>query len=140
VHATFIPHVHVPDVEQPSPVVPHVAHACPSTPHARPVGGLVQMPSVQHPAQDVGVHSHDPFMHTWPDAHSDPAPQRHPPEGEQLSARPGVHVTHAFPSVSHCMVEVGVTHVSLPTVPLQHPVGHDAELHTHWPPTHCRPG
>jgi hypothetical protein len=57
--------VHVPDAEQPSPVIPHVWHACPATAQARPVGGSVQTLPVQHPAaHDVGVHSHDPPTQT----------------------------------------------------------------------------
>jgi hypothetical protein len=41
-----------------------------------------------------------------------------------------------FPSVPQAPVDVGITQAPL----LQHPVGHDAELQTHWPLTHCCPG
>ena len=138
-HAALPPQVQLPDEEQPSPEVPHVWQACPATPQATPVGGSVHTPSVQQPIRhDVGVHWHEPFMQACPAAHSAPGPHRHPPEGEQLSASPVVQVTHAFPSVPQLMVEVGVMQEP-PTTALQHPVGHDAELHTHWPPTHCWP-
>lgn len=64
-HGSRPPHVHVPDEEQPSPLIPQVPHVCPATPHARPVGGLVHTLPVQHPPpHEVGVHSQDPFMQT----------------------------------------------------------------------------
>jgi hypothetical protein len=122
--------------EQPSPVLPHVWHVCPSTAHARPVGGSVHTFPVQQPAaHDVGVHSHEPFMHTCPATQAAPAPHRQPPEGEQLSASPDGHVVHMLPSVPQ-LPGLGVTQLPL----LQHPLGQDAELHTHCPLTHCWPG
>ncbi len=96
----------------------------------------MQTPLVQQPpAHDVGVHSHEPFMQTWPTTHWAPAPHRHPPDGEQLSASPAPHATHALPSVPQAPVEVGITQAPL----LQQPVGHDAELQTHLPLTHSWP-
>jgi hypothetical protein len=53
-----------------------------------------------------------------------------------LSASVGSHVTHALPSVPQLGAEVGVTQAPLLS---QHPVGHDAESQTQWPPTHCCP-
>jgi hypothetical protein len=126
--------MHAPPDEQPSPVVPHDWQVWPPAPHALPVGGSVHTFPVQQPVMhDPGVHSHDPLTQTWPDAHAAPAPQRHPPEGEQLSACALAHWTHALPSVPQLVAEVGVT--QSPSV--QHPVGQEAELHTQWPPTHC---
>lgn len=128
--------MHEPEVEQPSPVVPHDWQVAPPTAHAVPVGGSVHTLPVQHPiAHDVEVHRHAPPEHTWPCAQAAPAPHRHPPEGEQLSASPAVHCVHMLPSVPQSLVEVGVTQV----LPLQHPVAHEAELHTQWPLRHSWP-
>ncbi len=71
-------------------------------PQATPVGGSVQTLLVQQPVRhDVGVHSHDPLTQTCPVAQAAPGPQRHPPDGEQLSASVGSHGMHALPSVPH---------------------------------------
>lgn len=69
--------------------------------------------------------------------HSALAPHRQPPEGEQLSASPVPQLVHMFPSAPQAMGEVVI--VQVPSAP-QQPVGQDAELQTHWPPSHCWPG
>jgi hypothetical protein len=124
--------VHAPDAEHPSPVVPQPVQLSPAVPQAAPVAGSVQTLPVQHPvAHEVGVHWQELPEQTCPATHAAPAPQRHPPDGEQLSARLGSHVVHMLPSVPQ-LESAGVTQV----LPLQHPLGHDAELHTHWPLEH----
>jgi hypothetical protein len=57
-----------------------------------------------------------------------PAPQRHAPAGEQLSARALLHTTHEAASVPQD-VKPEFMHALFE----QHPFGHDVELHTHAP-------
>jgi hypothetical protein len=134
-HAALPPQVHMPVAEEhPSAVLPQGSHCSPALPHEVAVGGFVQTLLLQQPpAQEVGVQMQVLFSQTWPAAHAAPAPQRHPPAGEQLSALPVAHVRQALPSVWQFCVDVGVTHAPR----LQQPVGHDAELQTQWPLTHC---
>jgi hypothetical protein len=104
----------------------------PPIPHAGPVGGDVQtLPVQQPPAHDVAVHTQTPPEQACPAAQGAPAPHRQAPAGEQLSAE-APQATHALPSVPQ-LVSCDVSHVA----PLQHPLGHEAELHTQWPLTHA---
>lgn len=129
------PQVQAPRSEQPSAVAPQAAQAWPLLPQATAVAGAVHALDVQHPAaHEVAVHWHDPLAQTCPATHAALAPQRHPPDGEQLSASVGLHARHALPSVPQLDSD-GVTHAP----PLQHPAAHDAELHAQRPETHCRP-
>lgn len=89
---------------------------------------------VQQPwAHEVAVHTQTPFEQACPAPQGAPAPHRHAPAGEQLSEEAS-QATQAMPSVPQ-LESCEVSHV----VPLQHPVGHDAELHTQWPPEHACP-
>jgi len=131
-HAAPPPHVQAPAAEQPSPVVVQSWHAPPAVPQAPPVVIRVHTLPVQQPlAHEVIVHWHEPLAQTCPAAHAAPAPQRQPPEGEQLSASVALQVVHRLPSVPQLDSD-GETHAPL----LQHPLGQDAELQTQWPLTH----
>ncbi len=129
--------MHVPVAEHPSAVVPHGPHCAPPIPHAPAVVGETHALLEQHPlAHEAAVHSHDSPVQTCPGAHWGLAPQRHAPEGEQLSERFIAQVVQLVPSVPQLAVEA-VSHRPLAS---QQPVAHDAELHTHFPATHCCPG
>ena len=103
-------------------------HDDPIVPHAVPVvGELHTVPPVQHPlGHDAELHTHAPFKHVCPTAQGWPCPQLQAPADEQLSASLAVQATHAAPSVPQ-VANPEVVHV----LPLQHPLGHDAELQTH---------
>lgn len=114
--------------EHDEPLSPHVASAfvwqtCAASQH--PLGQLValQVPPVQLP-----------FMHVWAAPHAGPAPHRHAPDTEQLSAFPAAHAAQVSPGPAHADAD-SVWH----TPPAQQPVLHDDESHTHVPPTHRVP-
>ena len=129
------PHVHAPAEEHPSAVAPHAWHCKPPVPHAGPVGGEVQTFPVQHPWEhEVAVQTHTPLEHACPGLQAALAPHRQAPAGEQLSAVVALQATHALPSIPQ-LPNSEVWQV----LPLQQPVGHDAELQTQCPITHACP-
>jgi hypothetical protein len=116
-------------------VLPHAWHCEPPIPHAGPVGGEVQTLPVQHPlAHDVEVQTQTPLEQACPALQAAPAPHRQTPDGEQLSAVVALQATQALPSIPQ-LPKSEVSQV----LPLQQPVGHDAELHTQCPETHACP-
>jgi hypothetical protein len=129
-HGDPVPHMQAPVVaEQLSDVAPHDAHVRPWSPHSAPVGGDTQVVPLQHPLGHVwALQTHEPDWHTCPAPHSADEPHRHAPDVEQLFESDDGHVTHVAPSVPHAVTD-GVSHVA----PLQHPLGHDVELHVHMP-------
>jgi hypothetical protein len=125
------PHVHVPAMLHPSPVLPQPAHDTPGPAQAVAVSASHRLP-LQHPvAQDVALHTHAPPEQACPTPHSPLVPHEQEPP-RQPSARPlaqGAQVAPFVPQISSVKV---VTHVA----PEQHPVAHDVALQTHPPPTH----
>ena len=65
------------------------SHRLPAAPQAAGSSPVTHRPAaVQHPlGQDIGSHMQLLPLHRWPIAHGTPAPQRHSPLDEQLSAR-----------------------------------------------------
>jgi hypothetical protein len=130
------PHVHMPDEEQPSPVLPQLTHAAPLVPQNR---ALVEpthcVPEQQPLGHDIGSQMQWPAEHTWPVTHDEPlVPHEHAPEDRQRSASVVSHMTHPAPSVPQLEVEEGL-HVP----PEQQPLGHEALSHVQAPPTQCCP-
>jgi hypothetical protein len=130
------PHVHAPPEEQPSPAEPQARHVEPPVPQSLPVAGDVHTLPVQHPfGHDAELQMQPPPEQVCPTAQAGPAPQLQAPEGEQLSASLGLQSTQPLPSVPQ-LPNADVVHV----LPLQQPLGHEAELQMHWPPEHTWPG
>ena len=128
-HAGPAPQVHVPEPEQPSPVVPQSLQVDPFVPHAAPVGGSAQtLPVQQLIGHDAALQRQAPPLQICPGPHAAPEPQWQTPEPEQLSLVDGSQVVQALPLVPHVDSDA-VVHV----VPEQQPAGQDVELHTHAP-------
>jgi hypothetical protein len=62
-------------------------------------------------------------------------PHAHPPSLAHAFEAGVVHGWHMRPPCPHCAAVGGVLHV----LPAQQPLGHDAEVHLHWPCTHTCP-
>ena len=136
-HAEPDPHSHVPPLEQPFALVPHLMHPPPAVPHAAADGVSQTLPLQQPVGQDAALHTQAPPTHCCFAAHSGPLPQEHVPS-VQLSERNVSHAVQVTPFTPHAPV-TGVVHVG-PWVPgVQHPLGHDAASQTHAPPTHSCP-
>jgi hypothetical protein len=89
---------------------------------------------LQQPAHVVLSQTHTPLEQRCPVAHAGPPPQVHvPPDEHPSPAEP--HDWHVEPPVPHDGPVGGDVH----TLPLQHPLGHDAELQTHAPPLQIWP-
>jgi hypothetical protein len=76
-HCAPPPHVHVPELEQPSAVIPHDVQDEPAVPHAPAVVGVVQtFEPVQQPfGHDAALQTQAPFWHTSPALQVAPVPQ-----------------------------------------------------------------
>jgi hypothetical protein len=85
--------------------------ALPPAPHVA-VAGVWQVDAVQHPSG-----------------------QWQPLQEPESQVSPEGHGAQAAPAPPHWLLVLPGSHV----VPLQHPVGHEVELHTHWPATHACP-
>jgi hypothetical protein len=136
-HCPFVPHVHLPvAASQPSDTLGSQAwHVAPPSPHAVLLG-VTHCNPWQHPlGHEAAVHEHLPWTHCWPLPHALVAvPHTHVPAALHVSPTFGSHVVQVAPLAPH-VVTPAVSHV----VPLQQPVVHDVESHTHWPPTHRCP-
>jgi hypothetical protein len=128
------PHVQVPLLAQVSVVAPHVLHAPPALPQVVRVW-VSQTPLLQQPpGHEVALHTHVPLTHAWPCAHSFPLPHEQEPPAHPLERKLS-HVWQALPPAPHVVIEA----VSQVVPFVQHPVGHEAALHTHAPAMHCWP-
>lgn len=109
----------------------HDWHADPPVPQAlMPMPGK-QLEPEQHPiGHEVPLQTHWPPLQSCPEAHAAPPPHVHDPPEHPSPVLP--HATHAEPAMPQWLAE-GVSH----TLPLQHPVGHDVGLQTHWPFMHA---
>jgi hypothetical protein len=134
-HGGPMPHEHTPVAEQVSVLFRSQAtHVAPLTPHFASVGGVVQLPLLQHPpGQVAGVQTQTPPLHFWPGPHAAVAPQVHAPFA-QPSARFGSQAEHKDPMLPH-EPTLGARQV----FPLQHPVQPDWPSQMHAPLTHRWP-
>jgi hypothetical protein len=106
------------------PPVPHAACWLPGS-HVAPL---------QHPAHVVLSQTHAPPEQRCPVEHAGPPPHVHvPPEEQPSPAEP--HAWHADPPVP----QEGPVGGEVQTFFVQHPLGHDAELHTQAPPVQTCP-
>jgi hypothetical protein len=128
-----LPHLHAPPAQVSAPM-PQLVQAPPPVPHALVEPTLQTLPLQQPVGHEVALQTHAPPTHAWPDTHIAPLPQAQPPIDEQPSA-PMPQLMHVDPPVPHALADVVVQ-----LVPEQQPLGHDFELHTHAPATHCWPG
>jgi hypothetical protein len=111
---------------QAAPPVPHVA--------APWLAVVTQVPALQQPVgQLVASHTQPPLTHRWPAAHTAPVPQAQAPLAQRSALAP--HVAQLLPPLPQLAAVAGATQV----LPLQHPVGQLAALHTHAPPTQTWP-
>jgi hypothetical protein len=106
------------------PPVPHMPCALPGS----------QVEPLQHPLQVVPSQTQAPPEQCCPVEHGAPPPHVHEPADEQPSPVPP-HGWHVEPWVPQAGPVAGEVH----TLPVQHPVGHDAELQTHMPFKHVCP-
>ena len=106
-------------------------HAAPPRPQLPNVGGTQALPLQQPLGHDSASHTQLPATQLVPAPQAAFAPQRHPPEDAQLSARETSQVTQAAPPVPHAMAEPAVVQVE----PEQQPPGQLDELQSaHAPP------
>ena len=104
-HGALSPQVHVPVAEQPSvSAASHAMQTLPPAPHVAALVGEWQSTPVQQPSG-----------------------QWQPAQTPAVHASPDGQVAQATPAPPHCAVVLPGSHV----LPLQHPVGHEAGLHTH---------
>jgi hypothetical protein len=118
----------------------HTPHAAPPAPHDAAVVPATHAPLAQHPlGHDVPSHTQVLATQRWPAAQATPLPHRQVPVAEQLSDRMS-HATQVDPA-SPQLPGARARQVA----PLQQPLGHDIESHTHapplqrWPATHAAP-
>lgn len=107
------PHLHAPPLQLSDRESHTTLHWPPSAPHWLVVGGLMHVPPEQQPLPHVAALQ--PW-HVWP---------------TQVCAP---HDWHSAPPLPHAVFALPATHVPF-TVAVQQPDGHEAALHTHWPPT-----
>jgi hypothetical protein len=107
----------------------------PPVPHAVGDVPLSHVDPLQHPfGHELPLQTHSPFTHACFGPHAAPPPQVHAPA-----------VSHPSPEVPQLtQVPPDTPHVAgacpSHTLPLQQPPGHDVELQTQLPLTHCCPG
>jgi hypothetical protein len=104
----------------------------PAVPHVVMDAVLHTSPAQQPLGHVVESHTHAPEAHFEPGLQAGPVPHEHAP-AVHVSATVESHVEQPAPPVPHAVTEL------LHTLPAQHPVAHEAALHTHAPPTHCWP-
>jgi hypothetical protein len=105
--------------------------------HAPPIGPQVESDKatqellLQHPVvHELLSQVHAPSRQRCPVAQAAPAPHRHAPMDEQLSAVPPAQVTQVIPPAPQLDVSVGTLH----EVPLQHPEGQEVPSQIQNPP------
>lgn len=136
--AALVPQRQEPVAEQLSAAIPHARQAAPLVWQAASVGGLTQLPPLQHPlAQLVASHTQVPLLQWFPIAHSAFEPQRQVPAASHPLARIGSHALQAAPPVPQSAAVGAATQVE----PLQQPLAQFEALqpaHTWavqlWPP------
>lgn len=107
----------------------------PPTPHAVATGTWQTLPAQQPPGHDCALQTQAPPTQVVPAAQPGPAPHRHSPAAEQVSARAGSQVTQAAPPVPQAAVD-GVAQEE----PEQQPPGQFMGLQSlHTPPAQMRP-
>jgi hypothetical protein len=132
-HGAALPQAHAPFLHESARTGSHGAQALPAGAHAA-ADVAVHAPFAQHPlAHDVASHAQAPKEQCWPGAHAALAPHTHAP-AVQAVLSVGSHATHAAPPIPHVASEDGMHAFSA-----QHPLGHDAALHTHWALRHACP-
>jgi hypothetical protein len=120
--------------EQATPPMPQlsVSETLQTPLRQQPLGQLV---ALQVLPQLPPSHLHAPLTQVAGEAQAAELPHAHWPVAEQLSARVAVQAVHVPPSVPQVATEA-VRH----SPAWQQPRGHEAELHTQLPLTHCCPG
>jgi hypothetical protein len=130
-HAGLLPHMHWPATQLLDMVGSQLVHEPPPVPHAV-VDGVVQVWPEQQPfGHDVASHTQLPPEQRCPCPHAGPPLHVHWPAAEQPSPL-APHAVHEPPAVPQ--VEATCCWHALLA---QHPLGHDAALHTQKPPTHA---
>jgi hypothetical protein len=107
-----------------------LTQALPETPQLATAAVLHVVPLQQPLRHESASQMQAPPTQRCPAVQADPAPHEQAPADEQPSATAGSHVTHAAPAAPQRDSD-GDTQVA----PSQQPLGHDAALHTHLPPT-----
>jgi hypothetical protein len=130
-HGAPVPHWQVPVAEQRSAPAPQLTQALPVTPQVAAAAGLQVVPAQQPLRHESASQMQMPAAQRWPALHAAPAPHAQVPDEVQLSATPGSQVMHAAPAAPHLDSD-RETQVA----PSQQPLGHEAGLQTHLPPTH----
>ncbi len=130
-HGAPVPHWQVPVAEQRSAPPPQLTQALPVTPQVAAAAVLQAVPAQQPLRHESASQMQVPATQRWPALQAGPAPHAQAPDDVQLSATPGSQVMHAAPVAPHLDSD-GETQVA----PSQQPLGHEAGLQTHLPPTH----
>jgi hypothetical protein len=134
-HDVPLPHVHSPPTQASAAPEAHAMQPLPCAPQAESDGGVQVSWSSQQPSgHELALHSHWAFTHAWPGPQAAPAPQRHSPCGEHVSAATGSQAKHVAPAAPQAPVERTSHWLSL-----QHPSGHDVASQTQFPPSHRWP-
>ena len=60
----------------------HTLHAPPLAPQMGNAGAVHEIVEQQPAGQDVGLQTHEPPEHSWPEAHAGPVPHRHSPAAQ----------------------------------------------------------
>jgi hypothetical protein len=110
----------------------HALQAPPPVPQVVVEAGLQTSPAQQPLGHVVASQTQAPPTHFEPGLHDGPVPHAHAPAVHE-SATVESHVEHPAPPVPQAVTEL------LQTLPAQHPVGQEAALQTHAPPTHACP-
>ncbi len=128
----MLPHWHVPATHALDVVGLQLLHWPPPAPQAV-IPGVTQLCPEQHPVgHDVASQMQLPPEHRWPGRHAVPRLHVHCPAAEQPSPLEP-HTVHAPPPVPQLSGPC-----AMHTLFSQQPLGQDAALHTHFPPTHAR--
>ena len=131
-HGAPAPHWQAPVAEQRSALpAAHAPQVAPPIPQASIVVGILQVLPAQQPlGHEKASHTQAPATQRCPLPQAAPVPHAQLPAAVQLSAATESQVTQTAP-VAPQRVSDRDTQVA----PSQHPVGHEAVLHTQWPPT-----
>jgi hypothetical protein len=126
-----VPQAHAPFSHESALTGSQGAQAPPAGAHAAADVG-VHPPFAQHPlAHEVTSHAQALGEQCWPGAHPALVPHSHAPPMQAVASF-GSHATHVVPPIPHVASED-----AMHAFPAQHPFGHDAGLHTHWPLRHA---